>query len=47
MRHSLKKQRNEVYFERAYDELVSCVEMEKEGVIDLYYSCYALTAFRV
>ncbi|RJY04902.1 IS630 family transposase, partial [Parashewanella spongiae] len=37
MRHSLKKQRNEVYFERAYDELVSCVEMEKEGVIDLYY----------
>ncbi|MCL1079098.1 recombinase family protein [Parashewanella spongiae] len=25
MRHSLKKQRNEVHFERAYDELVSCV----------------------
>ena len=37
MRHSLKKQRNEAYFERAYDELVSCIQMEEEGMIELYY----------
>ncbi len=38
MRRSLKKKRDETHFQTTYDELTSCVQAEKEGETERYYS---------